>query len=99
MSPKHWIGTLWPSFIVAGLADGVFFTLFDPSDLQPFGDNLALSRMGVYTLGFFMFWVTCAVSSLLTLFFQRTADEINRCPYRPEQRPAGCPKGTDGSGC
>jgi hypothetical protein len=33
---KRLIYILWPAFIVAGIAEGVFFTLFDPTDLRLF---------------------------------------------------------------
>jgi hypothetical protein len=69
---------LWPSFIVAGVAETVFFTLFDPSDLAIFGEPLELSRLAVYSLGFFLFWVFAAASSAFTCFLQRGSDEINR---------------------
>ncbi len=31
-----WI--LWPAFLVAGIAEGITFTLFDPRELQMFGE-------------------------------------------------------------
>jgi hypothetical protein len=71
-----WI--LWPSFIVGGVATGVFFTLFDPRELEMFGEGLGLSRLAVYSIGFFAFWLFAAASSALTCFFQRTSAEINR---------------------
>ena len=71
-----WI--LWPSFIVGGVAESVFFTLFDPSDLSIFGESLGLSRLAVYSLGFFFFWLFAAASSALTCFLQRGASEVNR---------------------
>lgn len=71
-----WI--LWPSFIVAGVAETIFFTLFDPSDLEIFGESLELSRLGVYSLGFFLFWLFAAASSAFTCFLQRGSDEVNR---------------------
>jgi hypothetical protein len=70
-----WI--LWPSFIVGGVAEAVFFTLFDPSDLAIFGEPLGLSRLAVYSLGFFLFWLFAAASSALTCFLQRGSDEVN----------------------
>ena len=70
-----WI--LWPSFIVASAATGLFFTLFDPADFVVFGRAVDLGRMAVYTIGFFGFWVLGAASSVLTCFFQRTAADIN----------------------
>ena len=87
------IWVLWPSFIVGGIAEAVFFTLFDPLDLHLFGEPLTLSRTAIYTIGFFAFWLFAAGSSALTCFLQRPAAEINRlCPLEPRERPAGCPK-------
>ena len=71
-----WI--LWPSFIVGGAAEAVFFTLFDPSDLSIFGESLGLSRLAVYSVGFFLFWLFAAASSAFTCFLQRGAEEVNR---------------------
>jgi hypothetical protein len=71
-----WI--LWPSFLAGGVAEAVFFTLFDPMDLHFFGNAIDLSRTAVYTLGFFMFWCFAAASSALTCFLQRNAEDVNR---------------------
>ena len=65
-----WI--LWPGFIVAAVAELVFFSIFDPFDLHFFGAPLAWSRQAIYTLGFFGFWGLCAASSALTFFLTRT---------------------------
>jgi len=62
------IAVLWPSFLTAGAAVIIFFTLFDPLELFP---HLEVSRMGCYTLGFFAFWALTAGTSILTCYFQR----------------------------
>lgn len=86
----------WPSFVVAGISVGLFFTIFDPVELSLFGQPLSLSRLGAYSIGFFCFWALGAASSALTWFFQRSAAEVNRCPIPDAtQRPAGCPKRED----
>jgi len=85
-----WI--LWPSFVVAGVAEVAFFTVFDPQELVFFGEPLTWSRTAVYSVGFFAFWAMTAVTSTLTCFFQRAAVEINRCPLDAIDRPLGCPK-------
>jgi hypothetical protein len=77
MNVQRAIWILWPSFIVGGVATGVFFTLFDPRELELFGGPLAASRLAVYSIGFFAFWMFAAASSALTCFFQRTSAEIN----------------------
>ena len=61
---------IWPAFLVAGLAEAVFFTVFDPFDLHFFGAPLELSREAVYTMGFFGFWGLGIASSALTLFLE-----------------------------
>ena len=89
MQNKQLIWILWPSFVVAGAGLAVFFTVFDPQDLHFFGEPLALSRMAIYSVGFFLFWILAAASSALTCFFQRTSAEINRCPLPEAERPPG----------
>lgn len=75
---RRLINILWPSFLVAVAAEGVFFSLVDPAELSVFGEPPAIGRMGVYTVGFFGFWLLAAASSALTCFFQRSAAEVNR---------------------
>jgi hypothetical protein len=68
---------LWPSFLVACVAELLFFSVFDPVDFQLFGP-LGLSRRAGYSLGFFLFWGIAAASSALTFLLQKSAGEINR---------------------
>lgn len=99
MDVRRMIFVFWPSFIVAGVAEAIFFTIFDPTELSVFGMQVHASRTAVYSIGFFAFWVFAAASSSLTCFFQRTSAEINRCPLPAEGRPIGCPKRYDGNVC
>jgi hypothetical protein len=73
------IAVLWPSFIMAGVATVVFFTAFDPVELlgHPEGAPGAI-RLRAYSVGFFLFWLLTASSCLLTCYFQRPCDDINR---------------------
>lgn len=93
------IQVLWPSFIVAGIAEILFFTLIDPQELYLFGQPVYFSRVATYSIGFFGFWAVCAASSMTTCFFQRSAAEINHCPFPPTERPDGCPKGEEPGCC
>lgn len=93
------IWVLWPSFIVGAAAETVFFTLFDPMEMHLFGEPVGMSRVAVYSSGFFLFWAFAAASSAFTCFLQRTAEEINRCPLSPRQRPEGGPKKEDPNAC
>lgn len=69
---------LWPSFLVAAVANALFFTVLDPRDLTFFGEPIELSREVMYTLGFFAFWTIATASSALTVFLGRPARDVNR---------------------
>ena len=69
---------LWPSFIVGGLGEVLFFTIFDPRELYLFGEASSLSRLAVYSIGFFLCWAFAAASSAFTLFLLRGPEELNR---------------------
>jgi hypothetical protein len=85
-----WI--LWPAFLVAGLLEVVVFAVVDPQDLHWFGQTVEMSRQGVYTLAFFIFWVLASLSGALTTLLAMSPFEVNRCPLPAQDRPDGCPK-------
>jgi len=62
---------LWPSFLVAISASGVYFSLFDPAELDFPGLHASVHPLAVYTIGFFAFWLVGAVSSALTVILSR----------------------------
>ena len=63
------ISVLWPSFLIAIVATGVFFSAFNPRDLVPFNLDVDVSPLAAYSIGFFLFWVLAAISSYGTLYF------------------------------
>lgn len=83
--PQRLGAILWPSFFAAGVATTVFFAIVDPEDLnQITWAKVTLSREAGYTLGFFMFWLCTAASSLFTWILLRPASRYNR--PRPKDR-------------
>jgi hypothetical protein len=90
---------IWPSFLVAAVAEAIFFTVFDPFDLHFFGAPLDVSREVIYTMGFFGFWALGIASSGLTVFLERSPWEVNRCPIDAHVRPPGCPRRDEGGPC
>ncbi len=64
---------LWPSFLVAIVAEGVFFSMVDPHELTLIGITLADSREAAYTVGFLLFWVLFSLSSGLTWLLSRNS--------------------------
>ena len=63
---KHVIWVLWPAFIAAGIAEVLFFTMIDPAQLYLFGERVEWSATATYSTGFFLFWLVCICSSLMT---------------------------------
>ena len=74
----------WPSFFAAGVSTMVFFAFVDPLALRDITwPGLQLTRELGYTLGFFMFWLATASSSLFTWILLRPAARFNK-PLPPE---------------
>lgn len=72
----------WGSFLAACFGALLFFALFDPGRLGEASDSIdQIDRMTGYGIGFFFFWLICAVGAGLTLLLVRTA--------RGEQRRSG----------
>jgi hypothetical protein len=62
------IAIFWPSFLVAGVETVLFFTMFDPDRI--FYDY-NITRLGAYSVGFFVFWLFAILPCLLTLYFSK----------------------------
>ena len=62
------ISVLWPSFAVAIVATGLFFSAFHPKDLVPFNLDIDVSPLAAYSIGFFVFWLLGVLSSYGTMY-------------------------------
>jgi hypothetical protein len=70
---------LWPSFFAAGVATMVFFAFVDPLHLRDLTfPELPITRKLGYTLGFFMFWIATASSSLFTSILLSPGSRFNK---------------------
>jgi hypothetical protein len=67
---------LWPSFLMAGVLEGLVFSIVDPRDYHFVHPALALSPQGVYTLGFLLFWGVTASASAMTALLLVEHDDI-----------------------
>ena len=53
------------------------FGLFDPHDLHWLGQQIELSRKGIYTIGFFSFWaVSIGAGSMTVLLMREPSSDI-----------------------
>ena len=76
MQRLMWIA--WPAFLMAGVLEMLVFAMVDPEDLHWFGQPLALSRQGVYTVAFFVFWGITMASGALTVLLAMSSRDLNR---------------------
>ena len=64
---------LWPAFLMACAATGLFFSLVDPMELIVLDERLQMHISGVYTVGFLAFWLLGILSSGLTALLVQKA--------------------------
>jgi hypothetical protein len=77
LSALRMMRVIWPAFLIAGIAELIFFSVFDPFDLHFFGAPLDLSREAIYTMGFFGFWGLGIASSALTVALEGDAEAVD----------------------
>ncbi len=90
MQRMMWIA--WPAFLMAGVMEMVVFAFVDPGALYWFDQPLQVSREGIYTIAFFVFWAVIMASSALTTLLALSPFEMNRCPVPTGERPLDCAK-------
>lgn len=67
--PARFGAVLWLSFLLAAVATGIFFSAIDPEELRFCVTFPEVSRIGAYTIGFFLFWLLTAASGVLAVAF------------------------------
>ena len=76
--PARVITVLWASFLMAGIATGVFFSTIDPLELKYCVNFPEVSRTGAYSIGFILFWLLTSASGLLSVFLTYPEDPDKR---------------------
>ena len=85
------VAVLWLSFLMAGLATMVFFAAIDPMTLKDCVEFPEVGRTAAYTIGFFLFWLLTASSSLLCLSFlypRKPAPDLTMAPAQHREQPS-----------
>ena len=67
--PQRIAAILWITFLMAGVATGVFFSAIDPLELQYCVSFPEVSRTAAYSIGFLLFWLLTSSAALLSVFF------------------------------
>ncbi|MEZ5640072.1 MAG: hypothetical protein R3E92_23350 [Burkholderiaceae bacterium] len=75
---KRLMWVVWPAFLVAGVLEMLVFAMVDPQDLHWAGQPLELSRQGIYTVAFFVFWGLTLLGCGLTALLAMTPAELNQ---------------------
>lgn len=58
---------LWPSFVMAGVLEGLVFSLVDPAELHWLGHiPLDAPPQAVYTVSFLVFWAVLSTTGAVT---------------------------------
>lgn len=73
---QQWVAVLWPSFLTAGVATIIVFTVFDPLEVFNCIGGPEISRLGAYSVGFFAFWLLTSSSCALALFFRKPCPTV-----------------------
>ncbi|MCP1288850.1 hypothetical protein NK214_01475 [Chromobacterium sp. S0633] len=74
---KKGILLFWPSFIIAILATGVFFSIFDPAELSLHGKILFNDKLSAYSVFFLVSWAFGALNTSIVLLLEKNARELN----------------------
>lgn len=81
---RRWMWIAWPAFLAAGVMEMLVFAFVDPLDLQWLSGYVELSRLGVCTLAFFLFWVVTMMASAMSSLLALAPQELNAAQPRPE---------------
>ncbi len=76
------VAILWPSFITAGIATVLFTTAFDPTVIFIDYD---ITRLGAYTICFFLFWFFGIITAMATCYFLKPCQAINKAQETAEE--------------
>ena len=77
MNPRA-MTIVWPSFLMAGVLEGLVFYVIDPSELRWFGHApIAASPQAIYTLSFLVFWAVISTSGALTALLWIDPDAVD----------------------
>lgn len=87
MQTNRVMWVLWPAFLVACVLEMLVFAMVDPADLNWLGQPIELSRQGVYTVAFFVFWALAGISSAVTSLLSHAPLTVNREPLADGSRP------------
>lgn len=82
MNPRT-MTILWPSFMMAGVLEGLVFSVIDPTELRFGPYPVDASPQAVYTVAFLAFWAVLSTSGALTALLCIDPDAQEAPPREP----------------
>lgn len=77
MLMRRWMWIVWPAFLAAGLMEVLVFAFVDPQELTWLGQPADISRLGVCSIAFFLFWGIAMLASGMTCLLSLSARDLN----------------------
>lgn len=75
---RRWMWIVWPAFLAAAAMEMLVFAFVDPLELQWLQvQSFEVTRLGVYTAAFFLFWLIAMVASAMTSLLTLPSQELN----------------------
>lgn len=74
---KRLMWIVWPAFLAAGVMEMLVFAAFDPQDMHWLGQSVEMSRTGIYSLAFFVFWLVFIAAGYVTTLLSTPSNEVN----------------------
>lgn len=69
------LSVLWPAFVMAGVLEGLVFSVVDPATLTWFGGPpIEWPPQAIYTSTFLIFWGVISTASALSALLARESD-------------------------
>jgi len=59
--------------MMAIVLTGVFFSTFDPVEIAYYMGKTGVTHLGAYTIGFMLFWLSGAITSLIAIYFSESS--------------------------
>jgi hypothetical protein len=75
MTKLSWMHILWPSFLAACMLEMLVFVLIDPAELHWTHGIDPWSSLGIYSIGFFLFWAVTLFSSITTSWLRQSTPD------------------------
>lgn len=77
---RRWMWIAWPAFLAAGVMEMLVFAAVDPLEISWLEQFAPVSRLGVCSIAFFLFWAIIMMASAMTSLLALTPSELNTAP-------------------